>query len=325
MAKLPLVSILIPVFNRERLVIDALESTLSQTYPNYEVVVCDNCSTDGTFEVVQEYARKDPRVRAFRNEQNIGPVGNWKRCAEYSRGEFVKILYSDDWLEPNAVERLVEPLLKHNDVGFSYSAVDIHYEDGTVSRLYHLPDDRLLSSFDFLKAQVFVFDLFPIPVSPGCALFRREDAIEGLIEHIPNKFGLKCNQMGMGNDLMLFLRTCAKYPYVFYISDRLSHFRAHQSSFTIGASSSSSDISRICYSNARAYFLATVPLEARKRRVLKTLLLLRILKSGLGKVDGIRIHLYKQLFPDGYPCYEFDLRAMPILFRWLLTRLRIKR
>jgi len=319
MVKLPLVSILIPVFNREELVITALESALSQTYPNYEIILVDNCSTDKTFEVIREYARNDPRVRAFHNEENIGPVRNWKRCAEHSRGEFVKILFSDDWLEPDALERLVEPLLKHADVGFSYSAVDIHHADGTVSRAYQLVDDRLLSSFEFLKAQV--AGLFPVPVSPGCAMFKREDVIEGLIEHIPNKFDLKCDQIGMGNDLMLFLRTCAKYPYVFYVSDRLSHFRAHQSSFTIRISRSMPDMSRICHNNARAYFLATVPLEARKRRILKTLLLFRILKSGLGQVNGSRFEQYKRLFPDEHRCYEFDLGAIPVLVQRFLKRL----
>jgi len=322
MTNLPLVSILIPVFNREELVIAALESALSQTYPNYEVVVVDNCSVDRTFDVIQEYARKDSRVRVFRNERNVGPVRNWKRCAEYSRGKFVKMLYSDDWVEPDALEQLVEPFLKHDGIGFSYSAVDIHHEDGAVLRAYQLSTNRLLTSFEFVKGEI--IGIPSVPVSPGSAMFRRDDFIEGLVEHILNNFGCNCNQIGMGNDLMLFLRMCAKYPYAFYILNRLSHFRAHQLSFSVEVSNWAPSMSRICYNNAIASFLASAPLEARKRRILKTLLLFRILKSGLGQVNGSRFEQYKRLFPDEHRCYEFELRAIPVLFGWFLKRLRVK-
>lgn len=317
------VSIVIPVYNREDLVRYAIESALGQTYSDIEVVIVDNCSTDKTFDIVQEYARKDSRVRAFRNEQNVGPVKNWIRCAQHSRGEFIKILYSDDWLESDAVERLVEPLAEHNDVGFSYSSVDIHFEDGTINRAYQMAHSKLLPSFEFVKAEFAGF--LPVPVSPGCAMFRQEDVIAGLIEHIPNKFGIECNRRGMGNDLMLFLKTCTKYPYVYYVADRLSHFRAHQSSFTIEISISAPTTGKICYNNTKAYFLATAPLEVAQRRLLQTLLLVSILRSELDMANGSKFKQYERLFPDNYPYYyELDLRVIPVLFRWLLRWLEAK-
>ena len=92
----PLVSIVIPVFNRETLVQEAIESALKQTYDNIEIVVVDNCSTDKTWEVLQKY--NNPKIKIFRNNTNIGPVLNWKKGIELSSGEYIKLLFSDDMI-----------------------------------------------------------------------------------------------------------------------------------------------------------------------------------------------------------------------------------
>ena len=73
----PLVSVLIPVYNREILVRKTIESAVNQTYDNIEIIVIDNQSTDGTFEVIQEYAERYDNVWCFQNDVNMGPVLNW--------------------------------------------------------------------------------------------------------------------------------------------------------------------------------------------------------------------------------------------------------
>ena len=77
----PLVSIMVPVHNRRALLPDCLKSALAQTCRDLEVVVVDNASTDGTWEVCRQFARADARVRIFRNPENIEPVRNWQRWA----------------------------------------------------------------------------------------------------------------------------------------------------------------------------------------------------------------------------------------------------
>lgn len=74
----PLVSIIIPVFNRDSLVIDAIDSALNQTYKNIEIIVIDNKSLDNTWTNIQKY-KQDKCIRLFQNTINIGPVLNWKR------------------------------------------------------------------------------------------------------------------------------------------------------------------------------------------------------------------------------------------------------
>ena len=88
----PLASILIPVYNRAGLIEATIRSALAQSYDPIEVVVVDNASTDATWEVLQRLALEDPRLRIFRNETNLGPVRNWRACAEHARGHYAKIL-----------------------------------------------------------------------------------------------------------------------------------------------------------------------------------------------------------------------------------------
>jgi glycosyltransferase involved in cell wall biosynthesis len=92
------VSIVIPVFNRRELVAAAVQSALRQDLDGLEVVVVDNCSQDGTWELLKGI--EDPRLRCMRNESNVGLFGNFNRCAAQASGEYTLFLCSDDRLEP---------------------------------------------------------------------------------------------------------------------------------------------------------------------------------------------------------------------------------
>ena len=292
----PKVSIVIPVYNREHLVRRAIESAIGQTYPDIEVVVVDNHSTDGTYHVIQEYARHDWRVRCLRNDRNVGPVKNWIKCIEYSEGNYIKILYSDDWLEPDAIEGLIWPFLEHQDIGFTFSAVDIH-RGQEVETAYQLSGDQRISSVEFLKGLI---GQGWFPRSPSSALFRRRDVLGSFPEHVPNNFGLDCDQYGAGNDVMLFLTTCERYPYVYGISRRLLHFLAHESSFSVSVSESSPKTFGICYDSAFSYFIATTSLDTTTKHVLNTVLLKRILRDRqLGWVAS-RVRYYMKIALQGY-------------------------
>src|SRR3989304_5716279 len=112
----PAVSLLVPAFNREKLLVPCLDSALAQTFPDLEVVVVDGASTDGTWEVCQRYASADSRVRVFRDEVNTGPVRGWWRCLEEARGTHGTFLWSDDVLRPTFLEMTL-PQLADKNVG----------------------------------------------------------------------------------------------------------------------------------------------------------------------------------------------------------------
>ena len=107
MTSRPIVSICIPVFNGEAYLRDCLESALSQTHSNFELVVVDDGSTDGTVAIVEDYIRHDSRIALYRNGRNLGLVANWNRCVALSHGEWVKFLFQDDFLQPLCLEGML--------------------------------------------------------------------------------------------------------------------------------------------------------------------------------------------------------------------------
>jgi glycosyltransferase involved in cell wall biosynthesis len=114
------VTVGIPTLNRSRLLRRAMHSVLQQTYDDVELLVSDDASTDDTMEQVR--AIGDPRLVVFERKERLGLVGNFDFCLRNATGEFFLLLGDDDALEPNAIERLVEPFLTSDgdSIGISW-------------------------------------------------------------------------------------------------------------------------------------------------------------------------------------------------------------
>jgi len=102
----PLVSILIPCWGCRDFIAETIYSALAQTYEPIEVIVVEDCGSDGTYEEALKI--KDSRLRVYRNENNLGQYGNKNRALQYARGDLIKYLDGDDLLEPHAVSTLIE-------------------------------------------------------------------------------------------------------------------------------------------------------------------------------------------------------------------------
>jgi glycosyltransferase involved in cell wall biosynthesis len=98
----PLVSVCIPLYNCQEHVAKAIESVLQQTLQRFELIVCDDCSSDGGYEIAERY--KDDRIRLLRNETNLGMAGNWNRLLSLATGKYIKVLCCDDYLYPHCLE-----------------------------------------------------------------------------------------------------------------------------------------------------------------------------------------------------------------------------
>jgi len=103
----PMVSIGMPIFNAEAYLAEAIESVLAQTFRDFELIVCDNASTDATERICREFAGRDERIRYYRNETNIGAAANFNLAFEHARGEFFKWMAHDDRIAPSYLERCV--------------------------------------------------------------------------------------------------------------------------------------------------------------------------------------------------------------------------
>lgn len=106
-AQTPIVSICIPTYNGAKYLAECLDSVINQTFTNFEIVLVDDCSTDGTLEIAQDYAFRDKRIRIFVNQQNLGLVGNWNYCVRQSRGEWIKFVFQDDLIMPMCLELML--------------------------------------------------------------------------------------------------------------------------------------------------------------------------------------------------------------------------
>lgn len=246
---MPKVSILIPVFNRKRFIVESVQSALSQVFTDFEVVVVDNASDDGTWEICQQFAAVDLRVRVFRNESNLGPVRNWMRCVEEARGEFSKILFSDDCLAANCLSEMV-PVLEDPAIAFVYSAarVGMTIEEAAVS--YASTASPWLSASQYLNLVL----IGEAPVSPGAILFRTSDLVANLHTQFPTSTVRPFEWHGAGPDLMISLLTARNYSLVANIPVPLVYFRAHNESFT-AANSNNQVIDG--YTSVVSYYLIT--------------------------------------------------------------------
>lgn len=98
------------LYNVERYLPLALDALLAQDFTDFEIVACDNASSDRTWQIVTEYAARDPRVRPYRNETNVGQAGNFRRVVDLARGELFKLQSHDDLPAPTMLSRCVAAL-----------------------------------------------------------------------------------------------------------------------------------------------------------------------------------------------------------------------
>jgi|SRR2546423_3384603 len=132
-----LVSIGLPVYNGELSLREALDALLAQDYPNIELIISDNASTDGTREICREYAARDSRVRYYRNETNLGAGENFNRVLDLSAGNYFMWAAHDDWWHPSNIRRCVEVLEQNPQAVLCSTAFTIHDESGKRSTPPH--------------------------------------------------------------------------------------------------------------------------------------------------------------------------------------------
>lgn len=236
-----LVSVIIPVYNRQKMCLSAIDSALNQTYQNIEIIVGDNCSTDNTYSVLYERYSANSKVVLFRNSENLGPVKNWIECLKRCEGEYVKILWSDDLIDPMCIEKMTDMLEAHSDAGFVYSAVKIFSSNDTdcdslIEQAKSVEGTTyVIGKSGYYDAGKFLDDVYSLyfsktPVSPGCAMFRR-DALT-IRENIPNLLGYEHKKTGAGTDLLVYLDSFEKYPGFVFIDEPLCFFREHKQSIS---------------------------------------------------------------------------------------------
>lgn len=125
-------SVFVVTYNQERYIHQCLDSVLMQevSFP-YEVIVGDDCSTDGTGAILDEYAAKYPQIQVYHHEKNKGLLGNWEFVMNKCQGDYIALLEGDDyWIDPHKLQRQVDWLEAHPDFTLTFTRAEIQYENG---------------------------------------------------------------------------------------------------------------------------------------------------------------------------------------------------
>jgi glycosyltransferase involved in cell wall biosynthesis len=124
----------VPVYNGENFLAEALDSILAQTFGDFELLISDNASGDGTEEICRAYAARDDRIRYVRNETNLGAAKNYNQLVAWAQGDYFKWAAHDDYVAPQFLERSVPVLDREPAVVLCYARTRAVDEEGTVVR-----------------------------------------------------------------------------------------------------------------------------------------------------------------------------------------------
>ena len=142
--KQPLISIVLPVYNGEQDLAQAIQSVLDQTYPHWELLIVDDASSDNTPQIAQRYAETDTRIRYLRHTQNKKLPAALNTGFRAAQGTFFTWTSDDNLYRPHALETLLEFLLQHPQVDVVYSDYTALYEEQNVSRRITVQPPRFL-------------------------------------------------------------------------------------------------------------------------------------------------------------------------------------
>ena len=132
MIKEPFVSVIMGVYNDQRFLKEAIDSILCQTYKNFEFIICNDCSTDQSSKILEEYKKKDSRITIINNKRNMGLAASLNRCIDVSKGEYIARMDSDDRALSDRFSIQVEYLNTHPDT--SVIGGNIYYIDNSSNR-----------------------------------------------------------------------------------------------------------------------------------------------------------------------------------------------
>jgi hypothetical protein len=201
----PVVSVLMTAYNREPYIGSSIESVLAQTFGDFELIVVDDQSTDGTAEIATRFARRDSRIRIEANDRNLGDYANRNRAAALARGTLLKYHDSDDLLYPHCLAAMVAPMLAHPGAAFGLSS-SRHWPGGPCPMLL---TPRMSYQREFLGSGMF-------NAGPAGAIFRTAAfrSLGGFIDR------------GAPSDYVFWLRACARVPVLLLPAD-LFWYRIH--------------------------------------------------------------------------------------------------
>ena len=202
------VSIILPVYNGEKRVSRAIDSILNQTYSNFELIVVNDCSTDNTKAVLEEYVERDSRIKVIDNIENLKLPNSLNRGFEEAKGDYFTWTSDDNVYKPQAISKMVDYLDNHSSIDMVYCDFDVVNLDGTYRATTKLFDP------DELRFQ---------NVVGACFLYRKE------LAEIVGKYD---SELFLAEDYEYWIRAYLNGE-LYHISEVLYEYGWHDESLTV--------------------------------------------------------------------------------------------
>lgn len=216
--KKPLVSVIIPCFNGEIFIGEAIESVITQTYHNWELIIIDDSSTDNSKGIIQKYAAKEKRIKFVQNERNRGIPSTRNIGIKFSQGEYIAFLDQDDLWFDEKLSLFVKEFIRNDEtVGIIFSDVEYEYSENRKTfngKTFNYGTINELSKKDFLK-KLFLGNFIK---SPSQVVLRKECF---------EKIGYFDEQLSGGDDYDFWLRAAGEYKFL-YLDTLLTKYRFHK-------------------------------------------------------------------------------------------------
>lgn len=219
---MPKVSVIISAFNHEKYVTESIKSILNQTFQDFELIVVDNGSTDSTYRVIKSI--KDPRIRVFRIKKNDGFGHALNFASSKSRGEYISLFSSDDICVKKKLNKQVEYLDQHSEVGAVFSQAQMIDEEGNEIKehYYHdVFDQKNRNRFEWLNYFFYNGNCLCFP----SALIRRS---------LYKKIEYENERLAQLHDFDVWIRICLKQD-IYVFSEKLVKFRIRAGNMNAGA------------------------------------------------------------------------------------------
>ncbi|TXB63807.1 glycosyltransferase [Phaeodactylibacter luteus] len=204
--EIPLVSVLMTVYNREKYIAEAIESVINSSYQNWELIIVDDQSTDQSVAIARKYEQQDSRIKVYINEKNLGDYPNRNKAASYAKGKYLKYLDSDDLIYPHGLAMMVAAMEKYPEagIGLTYNS----YLGATPLPVLQTTEEAFINHF-FKKGVLYI--------GPSGCIYRRQ-----FFEHIGG-FNLAFK---VAADYEFNLRAASQSPIVLFARD-LFWWRQH--------------------------------------------------------------------------------------------------
>ncbi len=223
----PLISIVIPMYNAAEFIARAVYSVVNQSYSNLEIIVIDNCSTDNSVDIVKGI--DDPRIKLYVNETNIGFAGNINEGIDYANGEYIKFLCADDELKQDAIEQLLETVVKNN-VQVLYCNCD--YVDEHNNFVYGKASYKknIDLEYNLSNCQKILSGKYNILCCVSFLFIKNEPAIEDRVHFIT------IDGSDYNSDFVYLFDIFRKYKRLYYLNNKLVLSRRHSRQGTYNVS-----------------------------------------------------------------------------------------